>query len=187
MAAQESCEIDTVQAWDGSAEAAQQVFNWTKRGREGRINVQDMGLLVLPTKLWELHALTEFDCSHNLLTELPKSLFELPCMQWLNAARCQLDAQALCDVADAMRSNSSILDFHLYDNPGSNDVNVARAFVIALRANSSLFHLSLSGMFKTETDPPEVGLELKAALSRNKRGEPAPEPYHPLVKSASKR
>jgi len=144
-------------------------------------------LSALPPEMGRLEALVEICCAHNQLTALPVELLELPRLEFIDTSNNRLEITALCDVADGVRRSASIEVVFLGQNPGALHGETMLAFAQALRSNSTLTHLLFTPNGWIVTDPPEVGKAMLDALERNERGDLAPEPYHPLVKSASKR
>jgi len=140
----------------------------------------------LPEEMERMEALEVFTAFNNLLTSIPRGFAALPNLRTLFLSSNRLDEASLFDIADGVRRSSTIKVAHLSDNPGSATHEVACAFERALRSNASLQTLTLTVYGGTLTSPPRVGEEIQAALERNKRGEPAPEPYSPMIKAARK-
>jgi len=149
-----------------------------------KLSVHYNNIGTLPSALGKLQNLKKFCCSGNPIETLPPELLDLPLLEVLVVSECHLGVSALCALATAVKRSSTLKTIFFWDNPGSKDAAVDQAFVSALRSNSSLRWLHKYDPDDPDVyEPNEADEIIQAALLRNRVHEPAPEPYHPMVKS----
>jgi len=144
-------------------------------------------LTSLPETLGTLANLSILYLSQNDLSSLPSTLGDLENLTALNLSFNKLPVSSLCELATVVRRSKTLKRLFIYESPGSTQDEVIHAFARALRSNNSLVDFALSRFSIARTLMGKYDSEIVSALERNVLGNPAPEPYHPMIKAAHKR